>query len=346
MMRAMRFHSFGGPKVLHIDQLPDLVPGPDEVVVSVRACALNHVDLDIRNGVSRLPVTLPHTLGLEFAGEVVAVGQDVRKIQAGQRVTALHQVPCATCRWCVTGEEQNCEAPRLFGVHLAGGYASHVVVPAAAALQLPDKLGFVEAAACQTTFSTAWHALRRAGLKPGETLLVNAVGSGVGAAGVQVGRLLGATVIASAGTDEKLALAAAAGAVAGINYQEEALAARVRELTGGTGVDVVLECVGGNVLAESIEALAQNGRVVTVGAHADEVVPVDVIALFRRQASLIGSVRATTAEIAHVLNLVAEQVLRPVVHRTYPLEEAAQAQIDLAARRHYGKLVLIPALPA
>lgn len=341
-MKVARFHQYGGPEVMGIEELEDPVPGRDEVVVRVGACALNHVDLDIRDGTSRLPVILPHTLGLEFAGEICAVGADVTAFAVGDRVTALHQVHCGTCRWCAMGEEQNCERPELFGVHRPGGYATHVRVPQRALIRIPESLSYEDAAASQTTFSTAWHALHRASLTPGETLLVNAVGSGVGAAGIQVGRLLGARVIASAGSDQKLSAAEARGVIAGINYNRESLADGVRRVTEGSGVDVVLESVGGRVLEESIDALAQDGRVVTVGAHAGEVVKVDAITLFRRQLSLLGSVRATASEIRHVIDLVAAGVFEPIIAATFPLEEAGRAQETLSGRTHFGKIVLLP----
>jgi NADPH:quinone reductase-like Zn-dependent oxidoreductase len=201
----------------------------------------------------------------------------------------------------------------------------------------------VDAAAIQTTFSTVWHGLvTRAGLQEGQWVLVNAAGSGVGVAGIQVARMLGGRVIASAGSDEKLERARQLGAEAVVNYAAEDLAARARELTGGQGVDVVMECVGGDVLRASLQSLAKDGKVVTVGGHAGEVVPVDVIPLFRNQWSLIGSVRATADEIRHVIDLVVQGRLRAVVDCVLPLERAAEAHRLMEERRQFGKLVLTP----
>jgi NADPH:quinone reductase-like Zn-dependent oxidoreductase len=195
----------------------------------------------------------------------------------------------------------------------------------------------------QTTFGTVWHALvTRAGLEEGQWVLVTAAGSGVGTAGVQVARFLGGRVIAAAGAGFKVDRALENGAEAVVNYSTEDLATRVRELTDGRGVDVVMECVGGDVLRGSLDALAKDGKVVTVGAHAGEVVPVDVILLFRNQWSLIGSVRATADEIRHVVGLVAEGRLQPVVHAVFPLAEAADAHRVLEDRGQYGKLILAP----
>lgn len=342
-MKAVRFAEFGGPEVMVLEEIPTPEPGQGEVLVEVHACALNHVDLDIRSGVSRLPVPLPHTLGLEFAGVVTGVGQGVSSDWIDERVTALHQVHCGKCQWCLRGEEESCSDTRLFGVHLAGGYSTHVVVPERALIALPDALSFADAAAAQTTFSTAWHALRsRANLQPGETVLVNAAGSGVGVAAIQVAQLLGGRVIVSAGSDDKIAAAMEMGAIGGVNYRIGDLATGVLELTDGRGVDVVMESVGGDVLKGGLEALAQNGRLVTVGAHAGEIVPVDVIVLFRKQLSLLGSVRANKAEIEHVLKLVGTGSVKPRIHMRFPLSAAPEAHAVLAERTNLGKVILEP----
>jgi NADPH:quinone reductase-like Zn-dependent oxidoreductase len=344
-VKAVRFYEYGAPEVLTVEEFDEPEPEKDAVLLEVKACALNHVDLDIRDGSSRLPVILPHTLGLEFAGVVQAVGSDVRDVRVGDRVTALHQVHCGRCPWCLRGQEECCENTELFGVQLAGGYSTHVVVPSRAIIPIPENLSFANAAAAQTTFSTAWHALRsRADLHVGETVLVNAAGSGVGIAAVQVAQLLGGRVLVSAGSDEKVRRGIEAGAEAGVNYRSDNLGERVLELTDGRGVDVVMECVGGDVLAKSLEAVAKNGRVVTVGAHGGEVVPIDVIILFRQQASLLGSVRATFAEIKHIMSLVGHGFLKPVIHEQFPLEAAAEAHIALAKRANYGKILLLPEL--
>lgn len=342
-MKAVRFHEYGDRGVLRYEDAPEPAPGRGEALIRVRACAVNHVDIDMRNGISRLPLVLPHTLGFEVAGEVEAVGEDVTEVAVGDRVSPLFQIHCRNCKWCERGQHMHCETIRMLGVQSPGGYAEYVVAPAWALIQLPDSLGYPEAASIQTTFSTVWHALTaRAPLGEGDWVLVNAAGSGVGTAGMQVARMLGGRVIASAGTDEKLERARELGAEHGVNYRTEDLAGRVRELTGGRGVDVVMESVGGDVLAGSLNALAKDGRVVTVGCHAGEVVPVDCILLFRNQWSLIGSVRATEPEIRHVVELVGQGRLKPVIHHTFPLEEAAEAHRVLEEREQFGKVILAP----
>ncbi len=342
-MRAVRFHEYGGVEVLRDEEVPTPEPGPGEALVRVRACAVNHVDIDMRNGTSRLPLTLPHTLGFEISGEVAALGPGVTGVAMGDRVAPLYQIHCRECEWCRSGQHMHCEHITMLGVQSPGGYAEYAVVPAWSLIPLPDSLSFEQGAAIQTTFGTVWHALvDRVDVTDGQWVLVNAAGSGVGTAGIQVARLLGARVIASAGSDAKLERALGLGAEATVNYNDEDLTARVREITDGRGVGVVMESVGGDVLAASLPALAKNGTVVTVGAHAGEVVPVDVILLFRHQWSLVGSVRATAEEIRHCVDLVAEGKLAPVIHATLPLAQAAKAHRMLEAREQFGKVLLVP----
>jgi NADPH:quinone reductase-like Zn-dependent oxidoreductase len=342
-MRAVRFHEYGEIGVLREEEVPTPEPGPGEGLVRVRACAVNHVDVDMRNGSSRLPLTLPHTLGFEIAGEVAAVGPGVTEAAAGDRVAPLYQIHCRECSWCLSGQHMHCERIAMLGVQSPGGYAEYALVPAWALVPLPESLSFERGAAIQTTFATVWHALvDRVPVREGQWVLVNAAGSGVGTAGIQVARLLGARVIASAGSAAKLERAAALGAEATVDYTSEDLTERVLELTGGRGVDVVMESVGGDVLAASLRALAKNGSVVTVGGHAGEVVPVDVILLFRSQWSLIGSVRATADEIRTCIDLVADGKLDPVIHAALPLSQAAEAHRILEAREQFGKVLLVP----
>jgi NADPH:quinone reductase-like Zn-dependent oxidoreductase len=342
-VKAIRFHEYGSADVLREDDVPMPEPGPSEALIRVRACAVNHVDIDMRNGTSRLPLALPHTLGFEIAGEVAAVGDQANGIAVGDRVAPLYQIHCRTCEWCRRGEHMHCEQIRMLGVQSPGGYAEYAVTPVWALIPLPESLSFEQGAAIQTTFGTVWHALvSRVGVTKGQWVLVNAAGSGVGTAGIQVAKMLGAHVIASAGSDEKLERAREIGAEATVNYRTEDLAGRVRELTDGRGVDVVMESVGGGVLTGSLSALAKNGSVVTVGAHGGEVVPVDVILLFRHQWSLIGSVRATAEEIRHCIDLVASGQLSPLIHATLPLDLAAEAHRILENRQQFGKVVLVP----
>ena len=246
-MKAVRFHDYGDADVLTLDDVPDPEPGPGEVVVHIRAAGLNHVDIDMRAGTSRLPLALPHTLGFE-GGDIAAVGADVEDFAEGDRVTPLYQVACRHCEPCLAGRQQFCRRLEMLGVQRAGTYAEYVLVPAHCVVRMPDAMTYEQAASTQTTFATAWHCLiTRARVRAGETVLVSAAGSGVGSSGIQVADTAGARVITSAGSDAKLARALELGADVAINYTDEDLTARVLEATDGRGVDVVLEHVGGSV---------------------------------------------------------------------------------------------------
>lgn len=342
-MKAARFHEYGDAAVLVYDDAPDPTPGPGEVLIRVGAAALNHVDIDIRNGVSRLPIELPHILGFEFAGEIAALGEGVDGWSEGDRVAPLSQLHCDRCRWCVKGQHQHCEELTMFGIQLPGGYAEYAVAPAWALMRLPDGLAFEHAASVQAVFATGWHALtKRARVNEGDWVLVNAAASGVGSAGIQIVRLLGGRVIASASSDEKLARARELGAEATVNYATEDLTARVRELTGGHGVNVVYESVGGELLQQSIPAMDTHGQLVLVGCHAGEVVPVDFIELFRHEWTLHGAARATAEEYRHVMTLVGDGRLTPVIAESFALGQAREAHELMESRQHYGKIVLVP----
>jgi NADPH:quinone reductase-like Zn-dependent oxidoreductase len=342
-MKAVRFHEYGEPGVLRLDDVPDPEPGPGEVVVRVRAVGLNHVDVDMRNGTSRLPLQLPHTLGFEAGGDVAAVGPGVEGLSEGDRVTPLYQVACRHCEPCLAGRQQFCARLEMLGVQRAGAYAEYVLARADAVVALPDAMTYEQAASTQTTFATAWHCLvSRARVRAGDTVLISAAGSGVGSSGIQVAKRAGARVITSAGSDEKLAKATELGADVVINYTTEDLTARVREETEGRGVDVVLEHVGGSVFERSLAAVADGGRVVVCGGHAGEVVDLDLIELFRHEWSVIGCARATEAELRHVIELVGRGELDPVVSAALPLADAAEAHRLMEDRRQFGKLILVP----
>ena len=342
-MRAVRFHEFGPADMLRYEEVPDPIPAPGEILVRVRACGLNHLDIDCRSGVSRLPLALPHILGREIAGEVAAVGADVDAVKVGDRVLAHVAPPCGRCDFCRAGRDNLCSDARLPGIHRPGGYAEYAAVSAVGLERIPDHLGFEAAAAVPIAFGTAWHMLiTRGQLSAGETVLIQAAGSTIGSAGIQVARLAGARVLATAGSDAKLAKARALGAAEAINYQAEDLVARVRDLTGGRGVNLVFEHIGGPVFTAGLACLARGGRMATCGAHAGEVVPFDLIAFFRKEVTLVGSYRATSQELRAVLRLVADGRLVPVVHASYPLRDAAVAHRLMEARGHFGKVLLAP----
>ena len=328
---------------MRLEDVPDPAPMTGDVLLRVRACGLNHLDVDCRAGVSRLPLVLPHTLGREIAGEVVALAPGVDSVLVGDRVLAHIAPACGRCGACLAGRDNLCQKPNLPGIHRPGGYAELAVVSAWGIEAIPPQLSFQEAAAVPIAFGTAWHMLiTRGRLRAGETVLIQAAGSTIGSAAIQVARLAGARIIATAGSDAKLSKAKALGVHETINYREEDLVAAVRKHTDGRGVDLVFEHIGGEVFTKSLACLVPGGRMAVCGAHAGEVVPFDIIEFFRREIDLLGSFRATSAELRQVFSLVVESRLRPVIHAAFPLAEAAEAHRVMERREHFGKLLLVP----
>jgi len=339
-MKAIRFHRHGDPDVLCYEDVPDPEPAAGEVLVRVRACALNHLDLWQRRGLPGM--VLPHIPGSDVAGEIVRSA--AAGIREGQRVMLQPGLSCGRCEACLSGADSLCPAYDIVGYRSDGGYAELVKVPAANVVPLPDRIGFREAAAFPLTFLTAWHMLvTRAGLQPGETVLVLAAGSGVGQAAIQVARLHGARVIATAGTDEKLARARALGADEVVNHYTQDLAEEVRRLTGRRGVDVVCEHVGQAVWDKCVRSLARGGRLVTCGATTGPDVGIDLRQLFARQISLLGSYMGSKGELLRAARLFFDGRFEPVVDRAFPLAEAAAAHRHLEDKHQFGKVVLEPA---
>jgi len=289
-------------------------------------------------------VRLPHVLGIEAAGEVAGLGPSAAGARVGDRVVVVRAVTCGACAACLAGDDNLCAGRQTFGVDRPGGYAEYLLAPQRNLLPLPATLGFEEAAAIQVAFSTAWFMLvERARVRAAETVLVTAGGSGVGSAAVQIARQAGARVIATAGSEAKRERLLALGAHAAVSHARPDWADEVRRLTGGPGVDLVFEHVGGATWTAALSLLRRGGRVVTCGAHGGEQVPLDLIDLFRRQATLLGSYSAPTRSVLEVLRLVAAGVFRPVLHATLPLVDASRAHALLAAREAFGKVVLVPA---
>jgi NADPH:quinone reductase-like Zn-dependent oxidoreductase len=334
-MFATRFHEHGGPEVLRHEEVADPRIGPGEVLVRVRACALNHLDLWQRRGLEKVRIPLPHVSGADVAGEVVDGGPP------GQRVLLQPGLSCGRCQACLSGDDNLCASYDVLGYMSDGGYAELVRVPAANVVELPDHVSFVEAAAFPLTFLTAWHMLAtRAGLVAGEQVLVLAAGSGVGQAAIQIARLFGARVIATAGGDGKLERARALGADEVIDHYAQDVVPEVRRLTAGRGVDVVVEHVGEATWARSVRCLARGGRLVTCGATTGPRGDLDLRHLFARQISLVGSYMGTKGELLRVARLFFAGRLRPVIDSRFPLSAAADAHRRLEAGVAFGKVVL------
>ena len=343
-MKALVINKHGGPEVLELVDLPDPKPGCGEVRVRVKAVALNHLDLWVRRGGPAFKhLEFPHRLGSDIAGEVEALGEGVSGWSVGDRVVVAPGVSCGACRACASGRDNLCRRYKILGENTQGGSAELAVVPARNLLPYPGELSFTDAAASLLSFLTAWQmVVRKAGVRPGQTVLVHGAGSGVGTAAIQIARLHGAEVITTASTSAKLERARELGAAHAINYVDEDFVARVKEITGRRGVDAVIEHVGGEVLAKSILATTNGGAVVTCGATAGFKSEIDLRHVFFRQVQVLGSTMGPRGDLYEILEHVAAGRMRPVVHAVLPLAEAAEAHRILEQREAFGKVVLEP----
>ncbi len=342
-MRAVAFRQHGGPEVLEVMDLPTPAPKAREVRVKVKAVALNHLDVWVRKGWPGLRLDLPHVLGSDIAGVVDALGAEVTDLKEGTEVLVNPGLSCGVCERCLKGEDNLCRHYGIIGESSTGGYAEYVVVPRQNILPKPKALSFEQAACLPLTFLTAWMMLvRRAQLQPGETVLVHAAGSGVGSAGVQLAKLMGATVIATASTDEKLAKAKELGADHVVNYTTQDFVEEVKRLTQRRMVDVVFEHVGAATWDKSVQCLPYGGRLVTCGATTGYDVKIDLRVLFFKRISLLGSTMGSKGDLFRVVHLVDEGRLKPVLDRALPLEKAAEAHALLSERKSFGNIVLVP----
>jgi NADPH:quinone reductase-like Zn-dependent oxidoreductase len=333
----------GGVDRLQLQERPDPPVGPHEVRVRVKAVALNRLDVWVREGWKGLDLEMPHILGSDVAGVVDAVGEGVIGVHERQEVLLGPGTSCGTCGACLSGLDHRCPRYAILGEHRSGGYAELLTVPARNVFPKPKNLSMAEAACLPLVFTTAWGMLvERGRLSAGETVLVQAAGSGVGSMAIQIAKLCGARVITTAGSAEKLARAAELGADHGIDYSSEDVVERVRELTDGRGVDLVIEHVGGDVFRDSLKALAVGGRLVTCGATSGPKAQIDIRAVFWRHLSIIGSTMGSLGSMVALVQHAEAGRLRPVLDSVLPLEAAPEAHRRLAARDHFGKLVLTP----
>ena len=341
-MKGFRVSGHGGPEALEWGDWPDPAAGPGEVRVRVRACALNHLDLWLRNGVPGHRFPLPLIPGSEIAGDVESLGPGVDDLAPGEPCLVAPGVACGRCDFCAAGEDHLCAGYGLLGEHRDGGYSELVVVPRRNVLPLPRGLSYVEAAAGPLVFLTAWHMLAvRAALRRNEDVLIQAAGSGVSSAGIQIARELGARrIFATAGSDAKLEAARKLGATHVFNYHEQDFVREVKAATGGRGVDVVFDHVGGETFERSLRALARGGRIVLCGATSGGEAKINLRAVFFKSLAIVGSTMGSLGELRQLLHGFERGVFSPVVARTFPLEEARAAQEALASRVHFGKIVL------
>jgi len=340
-MKAVRIHQFGGPEVLTYEDIPDPQLRKDQVLVRVRACALNHLDLWVRKG---LPgVKLPHILGSDISGEVAATGDYVTGFKVGQRVLVAPMHFCGHCAKCVAGLQNQCREFTVLGNAVDGGNCELIAVPVANVIPIPDSLDFNQAASVPLVFLTAWHMLvGRAGVRPGQTVLVLGASSGVGIAAIQIARLFQCRVITTAGDESKLEKARALGADHAINHYKQKISEEVRKITNKEGVDIVIEHVGAATWDESVKSLKTGGTLVTCGATTGPSVGVDLRHLFARQLSLLGSYMGTMGELHEVLAHVFAGRLKPVVDHVFPLSDLRAAHEYMEKSQMFGKIVVTP----
>ena len=340
-MKAVLFREHGGPEVLRYTEVQDPVAGAGEVLIRVRACALNHLDLWVRRGMPGISIPMPHIGGSDIAGEVAEIGAGVTNVKVGDRVLLSPGISCGRCVHCVRGDDNLCRQYTLFGYGVDGGYAEYLRSPAANVIPIRGSFSFEEAAALPLVFLTAWHMLvTRAQLKPGETVLVLGAGSGVGSAAIQIAKVAGARVIATAGTEAKLQKAKELGADEVFLHSITHWSREVKRLTDRRGVDVVVEHVGEATWRESVASLAVGGRLVTCGATTGYEGKIDLRFLFSRHLSILGSYMGSKGELYSVLDLVGRGLVKPVIDTVMPLEQAREAHERLEKREQFGKIVL------
>lgn len=342
-MKAVIFEQHGGPDVLKLTEVPDPQIKANEVLVEVRACALNHLDVWVRNGLPGIKIPLPHILGNDVAGVVRDVGELVTWVNTGDEVMLQPGISCGHCAECLAGRDNMCRDYDIIGSGRDGGYAELVAVPGINVIPKPKNLSWQEAAALPLVTLTAWHMLvARADVQPGEAVLVHAAGSGVGSVGIQIAKLRGARVITTASSEEKLAKARELGADETVNYTREDWPKEVRRLTNGRGVDVVFEHTGAETWPGSILSLKKGGRLVTCGATSGFDAKTDLRHVFYRHLTILGSMMGSKADLLEAMKFIESGQIRAVVDQTLPLSEARKAHELMEDRAQFGKLVLLP----
>ncbi len=342
-MKAVVLREFGGPDKLKTEEIERPVPYKGEVLVKVKAVSINHVDIWVRSGLTAYGTKLPHILGCDYAGEVFEVAPDVKDWRPGDRVLIDPGLRDLECEHCLKGDNNICDHFGIVGSTIWGGYAEYAKINAGNLVHLPERVGFEEGAAFPLAFITAWHMLfARGGLEAGQTVLVIAGGSGIGSAAIQMAKLAGATVIATAGGTEKVKRLHGLGADYAIDHKAEDFYKRAMEITNGKGVDVVFEHVGPATFEKSLRSLKKNGRLCICGATTGPVVNLDLRYLFSRQLNVLGSIMGTRQELLTITRLVGEGKLKPVIDEVFPLEKAADAHRKMEESRHFGKILLRP----
>ncbi len=340
-MKAIRFHQHGGPEVLKYEDVSDPVPRKDQVLVRVKAVALNHLDLFVRQGVPGVP--LPQIPGSDIAGDIAEVGEYITDLRPGTRVLVAPMSFCGICERCVCGQQNFCPQFSVLGYRVPGGDAEYIAVPRVNVLPIPEELTYDEAAAAPLVFVTAWHMLvGRAKIQPGQTVLILGASSGVGSIAIQIAKLFNCRVIATAGSESKLDGARELGADFTIDHYKQKISEEVKKITAKQGVDVVFEHVGQATWLESVRSLKPGGTLVTCGATSGFEGSIDLRVLFTRQLNLLGSFMGNMGEFHEVMKHLFAGRLKPVVDKSFPLRDAAAAHEYLAKSNMFGKVILNP----
>ena len=340
-MKALAFYEHGGIEKLQIVDLPKPTIGADDVLINVKASALNRLDLFVREGLAGLKLPLPHIPGSDGAGIIAEIGANVRNLKVGQRVTINPGLSCGACEFCLAGEQSLCREFKILGEHCAGTAADFVCVPAVNVLPIPDDFPFEQAAAAPLVFLTAWRALMsRAQVRAGEDVLILGAGGGASTAAIRIAKKAGARVFVTSSSDEKLQKAKQIGADVLINYSTQEWDKEVYKSTNKRGVDVVFESVGAATWLKAIRALRRGGRLVTIGATTGPNPQEEIRQIFWKQVDILGSTMSNQREFREVMKLVLRGELKPVIDVVLPLERAQDAHARLAKGEQFGKIVL------
>ena len=341
-MKAAFFKEHGGAEKIVYDEYRDPVPEAGEVIVRVRACALNQVDMLLLDGRFPPPAGLPHVNGCEVTGTLEAAGAGVKGLERGARVIIFPGLSCGHCEYCLRGQRTVCVRYGYLGAHKDGGYAELVKAPAANILPLPDALSFEAGAAVPLAMLTSWHALvAQVGCRPGQTVLVQAAGSGVGSAAIQIARLCGARVITTVGSDDKIEFARALGADHVVNYRNQDFVEETKRWSGKRGVDVVIEHIGGETFERSVYALTRLGTLVTIGSHDTHWGRLDLRHVYSKNLRVVGTNLGSILELRQIVAEMAQGRLLPAIDQTFPQSNARAAVQYLHARKNKGKVLLV-----
>ena len=342
-MQAIYFERHGGPEVFQFGEFKDPVAGPGDVIVSVKACALNHLDIWVRQGLPGVQIPMPHILGADVSGVILETGKGVKRFKKGDRVIiAPGQLPAHALEG-FEGRDSYSPEFQILGLQTQGGYAEKVCVPERWILPVSEKYSFDEWASLPLASLSAYHMLvTRAQLRAGETVLIHAAGSGIGSLAIQIAKFLGATVFTTVGDFMKVSRAKKLGADEVIQYKTEDFAEKVQKLTGGRGVDVVFDHIGPETWPKNLASLTRGGRMVTCGATSGPKIEIEIRPLFSKQLSILGSYMGSFAELHAVLALAEKGVILPVIDEVFPLKDAAQAHERMEARKNFGKIILKP----